>query len=272
MNTLVGAVAELGDGVVVCVFSYFGGGAMKFRSRYFTAARYLLLCIVLASFAAVGRPAMAREILGLTGLDVATDGDIYGYVGAIIPLNESGKVGAGGWILRLWGSGQSFDYKRSGIRTVTATGGSGEILIGRSLIARGDTWFNVYLGYVFRAFDTDPKDRRASVNRHHGLKFQGEFVTDIGNDWGIDVNAQFTAIHNVYWTRLRTYFRVTETIKVGPELSPSGGSHWDTIRVGAFVAGIPVGKARLGIKAGGARAVRHKSWAGYFGVSASFLF
>ncbi len=245
---------------------------MKYRSHYFSAARVLLLCVVLASFAAVGRPAMARDILALSGLDVASDGDIYGYVGAVIPLNERGKLGQTGWLLRVWGSGQSFDYKRTALPKITATGGSGEILIGRALVARGNTWFNVYLGYVFRAFNTSPDDPNTSLDRHHGAKIQGEFRSDIGNEWGIDLIAQYVAFHDVYWTRIRPYFRVTDTISIGPEITPSGGDEWDNLRFGGFVAGISVGKARLAFNAGGERAVRQKNWQAYFGVSVSLLF
>lgn len=245
---------------------------MKFQSRYFAAARYLLLCVVLASFATASRPAMARDILALSGLDVATDGDIYGYVGAIIPLNESGKLGETGWLLRLWGSGQSFDYKRGALPKIDATGGSGEILIGRALIARGNTWFNVYLGYVFRAFNTSPDDPNTSLDRHHGAKVQGEFRSDIGNEWGIELIAQYIAFHDTYWTRFRPYARVTDNISIGPEITPSGGEEWDNLRFGGFVAGIPVGKARLGFNAGGQRNVRRKTWNAYFGVNVSLLF
>ncbi len=232
----------------------------------------LAVCLALLSVLALGRPAAARDILALSGGDATTRGDVYGYIGAVIPLNESGKLGEEGWLLRLWGAGQAIQYTRQGTTNVDAVGGIGEIAIGRTLVARGNTWLNAYLGYIFQAFDTSPNDPLTTLDRNHGLKVQAEFNTDIGNDWGIELMGSYTVFLNQYWTRIRPYIRVTDTISIGPELSPFGGKEWDNIRFGGFVEGIPIGKALVGLKAGGERDVRRKKLNAYFGASVTIVF
>ena len=232
------------------------------------------LLIGAAASVAIVPPARAHDFLLLTGVDVTTRNNLYGYGGLITPipwLGNTGSLAQDGFLFRLWGFGQRIKYSREGTSTVEASGGGVEAGLGYQVVRPG--WrVSGYASYVFRSFDLSPDDTRTELRRRHGVRLQIEGYVDLVSNLGIEAQFNYTANWNTYWTRVRPYYRFFGDFRAGPEFTFLGGNEFDRQRYGAHVAGLTLGPANLSLGVGADRDVRKSSTSAYFNVGATFLF
>lgn len=200
-----------------------------------------------------------------------TGRDHFGVGGFVHGLNRD--LGKDGFLIQGMGAGGRFAYVGAGPQLFRATGGLFRIGGGYQMHFQ---WARValYAGYQYRSFSVSPDDPDSQLARKkHGAYFQTDGFVEPWPRWGAEFNLSYTAVINDYWTRIRPYYRITDTIRLGPELSFFGGRQYDQQRYGAFVGGVPLGPINLGFKAGvevdssGRRDTR-----GYGGIEASFTF
>ncbi|MCW5770725.1 MAG: cellulose biosynthesis protein BcsS [Rhodospirillaceae bacterium] len=226
------------------------------------------------ALAAAARPAAAQEAMLLTGIDATTNANIYGYVGALAPLPAFGNPGSldqDGFLLRVWGFGQGFDYSRKSLSEVDATGGGFDAGIGYQIV-RPNYRVAGYVSYAFRSFHLSPDDPGSELRRHHGVRLQLETQADFNSHVGIEAIAAYAVNFNDYWGRVRPYYRLDGALRAGPEFTLFGGREYDRQRYGGFLSGLKLGPAELSLAAGGERDGRKNEWSAYFNLGATFRF
>lgn len=242
-----------------------------------TIFRYAAVIIGFISFISISTNTAARDVLGIAGYSGNTDDTHYGYAGFIIPLkigeNQEGNFGQDGFLLRLWGAGLAYDYD-TGTPSVNidVTGGIGEAGLGYHWVR--PTYTNsLYISYVGKFLDDDPDDPfNNNIDDHNGLKFQADTTQNINEQFGINLNGSYTAFLDDYWVRGRLFYRYTDSIKIGPELTGLGGDRYDRIKFGAFISGIKIGSTSMVLNVGADHDNRDDDTDMYFGVSFSRMF
>lgn len=198
---------------------------------------------------------------------------IWGYAGTAVAVGHS--LADSGFNVRFAGFAGDFDYN-AGRRTVDATGGGVELGVGYQwIIIDRRTHLTGYVSGVYRSFDTSPNDPNSDLSDEHwGLKLQLEFEHRFSQEWGIETIGAYTFNFDSYWTRVRPSYWITNSIRVGPELSFYGGDEYDRQRVGFYIEGIPLftDRFQVGAKAGWQNDSRRDFSSAYAGVSASFRF
>lgn len=230
------------------------------------AAMMLVTGGIRAASAQEGQP---PRVVVFMGYDTNIN-DHYGYIGAVIaPL---GHLEQSGWRVRVFTFGALFSYD-SGPRDIDATGFGGSVSIGYQ-IRTGGWRVSGYVGVAGRYFDTDPEDRSSSLEEENiGLPIQIEVDYRFNSGFSLNVLASYTFFYRTYWSRIRPTFHIYRYhVRVGPEFTLMGGEEWDRQRVGAFIGGIRIGPATLGLKGGMEYNSRETEIGGYGGLEVSFSF
>jgi hypothetical protein len=227
----------------------------------------------LALVGGAAQDARAQDLDGVAwaGVDFSNN-VVWGYAGTVIALDH--ELGHSGFNFRFAGFGGAFDYN-AGRRTVDATGGGIEFGVGYQWNLSQWTRISTYVNGVYRSFETDPDDPNSDLeDEHWGIKLQFEFDHRFSYEWGINLLTSYTFIQENYWTRVRGAYWLTNSMRVGPELTFYGGDEYDRQRVGAYIEGIPFFNTGLewGVKAGYQYDSRNDISSAYGGVSASFSF
>ena len=206
------------------------------------------------------------DVLGLAGIS-AGDDSTYAYVGAVIPTN--GDLSKSGYLVRLWGFAQEFEYDRSAnLRDVDADGGGVEIAIGHQWV-RPNTRFTAYLGIVDRNLDTSPEDPLSKADGHNtGLKVQLEVTHKLTDQWNFNGMGSYVGGDDFddSWLRLRAGKKWRGSLRVGPEFTYVDGPDYDNSRLGIFVSGISLGSVNLDLSGGA------EDGGAYIGVGLSKVF
>jgi hypothetical protein len=230
--------------------------------------------VVAIAIGGAAHEARAHDWLLLGGADATTEGEVYGYGGLITPIPLFGNVGRldqDGLLLRIWGFGQRFDYSRTNLQDVDATGGGAEIGLGYQIVRPG-VRVSAYVSYAFRSYQLSPDDPSSGLRRRHGVRLQLETQLDLTPQFGVSAIGSYAAVFNEYWARLRPHYALDADLRIGPEFTFFGGKDYDRQRYGGFISGVKLGPAALSFSAGGDHDARKRDWSAYFNVGASFLF
>jgi len=243
-----------------------------------TIFRYAAVIIGFISLISISTNTAARDVLGLAGYSGNTDDSHYGYVGLIAPLpvgqNKEGKLGKDGILLRLWGAWLAYDYKSGAPSNmnIDVDGPIGEVGFGYHWVR--PTYTNsLYISYVGKFLDDDPSDPfNDEIDEDHGVKFSGDTDIKFNQQFGLNLNGSYTAIFDDYWVRGRPFYKLNNSLRIGPEVVALGGDRYERLKFGAFISGIALGQLKLGFNGGVDLDERENETDAYFGVSLSSLF
>ncbi len=218
------------------------------------------------------QPVAAKAIF-LAGANANTDADLYGYVGAVLPMGTT--LDKEGFLLRLWADGVSYDYSTTLAARKRSIDGNGfglEAEIGYQWL--GDvSRISVYLGPRYRYTDLDPEDPTNDAdNENLGIKGQLELLASMSKQFELSAMGSYVLGLDDYWMRLRPRYLWDDRLAIGPEIAFAGGEKYDKQQLGLFASGYRLGEGSLGVKLGVERDAREDQLHGYLGVDFSQLF
>lgn len=215
------------------------------------------------------RPLFADNLI-LGGFNGSTSGSQYGYLGAVIPIKSS--LSDEGFRLRLWGNYLAYEYDQTRAIEIEADAFGAEAALGYRWKFE-QTNVTGYLGGVYRDTDLDPDDPgNSSADEDFGLKFQLEVNHEINNVWSANVMGSYTTNFDSYWSRFRPGYKLSNGLKIGPEISLLGGEVWDKQKVGAYIKGFKFGDVGFGLSAGVERTASENGVEPYAGIALYSVF
>jgi hypothetical protein len=213
-------------------------------------------CLLALSGLLLSGATLARDITLLTGAEVRRNDEYYAYLGALVPLRSSDRLGAG-WVQRYWVDGLNYGFDVSDpARFATDP---------QNIRARA-LGLEAALGYHLR-------DDRGGVAAYLGFRHQQSTLSpDVpdsrvrGSQWWpraqVEVDARLTAkVHaygivaytfglDGYWSRLRVMHDLGG-LEVGPEAILQGDRDYRARKVGLVTTGLHLGaNLTMGLRAG----------------------
>ena len=183
-----------------------------------------LRCSVLCAFAGVAQ----AEALYLGGAEYSDKSD-YVYLGRIGSLEHDQLQN--GWATRLWLDRASYRYTANGIhyrgRNVGLEAGIGY------LFGQAPFTGSVFVSALARDTHVSPDD---PGNRSQGVRGSVRLSTDLNYQintlWTANAGASFTPLNHAYWGRLRLMRAISDSTRVGLELSRHGDEHYRATQMG----------------------------------------
>jgi hypothetical protein len=213
------------------------------------------LLVALAGLLASGT-VLARDITLLAGTEVRRNDEYYAYLGALVPLRSSDRLGAG-WVQRYWVDGLRYGFDVSDPARFAADP--------QEIRARA-VGMEAALGYHLR-------DDRGGVAAYLGFRHQrSTLAPDIpdsrvrGAQWWpkaqVEIDALLTSTVRAYgivaytfgldgyWSRLRVMHELG-SVEVGPEAVLQGDRDYRARKVGLVATGLRLGgDLTMGVRAG----------------------
>lgn len=193
--------------------------------------------------------AQADDSMVVGGGQLGGQNSSYSTIGLITPL--PGTTAGSGWVSRIFVEELTYRYK-TGTRNIDGTGFGGNASVGYQ-IASDKGWLGAYAGPSYMHTRLSPNDHESAARGHRfNLRSQLEGEYALTSDFklnGIGTYAPFES--HPYWTRLRTLYRISGNIYMGPEGVYQGDEDYKAWSAGLALVGIPITeKSSLGFNAG----------------------
>jgi hypothetical protein len=204
---------------------------------------------LVVSLLALGLNATANaedHVIAFAGFDVTKNSDFI-YVGGVTRFDTD--FSQSGWLARVMVNHLNYDFDDANVNyKARAWGGS---VAGGYSFVRSSGYTTISLGLASRNTDYNRPVVNGNDGSKTGLIAQIEHNQAISDSLSFEGMANYTSNVQDYWARARVMYKVTDSVRVGPELTGFGNDDFDAIRGGIAVTGISLfNKANLGLNLG----------------------
>ena len=185
--------------------------------------------------------ANANEWLGLTGVELGANHNIYAFAGAIAPLKSNTGLGQG-WVQRYWLDWLEYRYDSDG-EEISAQAPGASALLGYQRSNSEGFWAG-YAGVGYRDTTLSPDRPDAEVRGpQSSLQLLGEMDRRFAQSWRFVGAAQVSFQRESYWTRAKfLHNSSTASYWQGVEVIFQGDPDYHATKVGLVLDEWGVGK------------------------------
>ena len=235
--------------------------------------RWSLVCLpimaagVLGMLAGLVTPisASANEWLGLTGVELGANRNIYAFAGAIAPLTSNTGLGQG-WVQRYWLDWLEYGYDSEG-EEIHAKAPGASALFGYQRSNSEGFWAG-YAGAGYRNTTLNPDRPDAEVRGgQYALQLLGELDRRFAQSWRFTGAVQLALGPDSYWTRVKFLQKSsTATFWQGVEVVFQGDPDYNAAKIGLVLDEWGVGKGVTANFKLGANKTTSLKTGGYAGI------
>ncbi len=246
------------------------GNEYLFMRRTASSMKFAIGFLAWIALACPGQ-SHAREWLGLTGLELAEQGNAYAFAGVVAPLNPSAALGQG-WVQRYWLDWVKYQFDSEAERVRAKAPGFSASLGYQQSDSTG--FWAAYAGAGYRKTTLTPDRQNAEVRgSQSSLQLLAEMDRRLAQDWRFTGAIQFSVGPDSYWSRAKFLNKpASAAYWQGIEIVYQGDSDYRAYKLGLVFDELSVGKGVSANFKVGANKTRGLRAIGYIGIELVGIF